>query len=87
MNTPDPFGHRKAWTAREEATLQEAQALTAKLLERRALAIAKVSDALDAASIPATGFNVDQFILHAGAIRDALEPFDDGVRSAQNAPG
>ena len=69
------------WTQQDEAKLRAAQATVAELQGRRSEALRGLADALRFAGIKEG--SVDQLIKHADAIRDALEPFDSGVRLAE----
>jgi hypothetical protein len=67
------------WTQQDEAKLRAARATLTELQGRRAEALRALSDALRYAGV-GDGSNVNKLIDHADAIRDALAPFDSGVR-------
>lgn len=73
---------RSVWTAKDEASLQELNERKARIMEenREPLRIL-------AAALPTTHTNdiedvVDWMISNAEAMRDALEPFDSGIRGS-----
>lgn len=73
----------KPWSAKDEAELRDAQRRIDEAQTRRALAREAVARALtvESDSPPRSEF-VDFCVLRAEAIRDALAPFDSGVRAA-----
>jgi len=77
---------RPTWSKRDESDLQallrrkQAFELTARMPVHDV--VARIRTALGAVYGPDQ--MVDEFINHADAIRDALAPFDSGVRVAQS---
>ena len=66
------------WTRQDEEKLRAARAAVAELQLRRTEALRSLADALRFAGIKEG--NIELLIGHADAIRDALAPFDSGVR-------
>jgi hypothetical protein len=71
------------WTRQDEMKLRQARGAVAELQGRRSEALRSLADALRFAGIKEG--NIELLIGHADAIRDALEPFDSGVRLADEA--
>jgi hypothetical protein len=72
------------WTAKDEARMSELEQQLREMAKRREsawLALAALKyDLADADGYVST----DKLIQHADALRDALEPFDSGVRAAKD---
>lgn len=68
----------KQWRAEDEARQEALMQELAVLNERRTLALGKLSEALTDAGVES--FDLETVIHHADVIRDALQPFDSGVR-------
>lgn len=66
------------WTARDEAELKVSRADLAKIELRRAAAIEALEVVLAASDIRFD--DIDYVLARADEIRDALAPFDSGVR-------
>jgi hypothetical protein len=68
------------WNKDNEEAYQDAAQRFQTLANARSLAIQRVQTALTNAGVE--GFAVATVIMHADAIRDALQPFDSGNRMA-----
>ena len=67
------------WSAVDEAKFQDMQARRTTVITRRRV---KLHQAVHGVPGGNTDLVVDYLIEHANAIRDALEPYDSGVRPA-----
>ena len=70
------------WTPRQENRLTELKGELHVLNEQRAGAVSQLEQALRAAGICAADHDVDRITQWADALRDALAPFDSGMREA-----
>ena len=71
------------WTAKDEAEIRDAKARIAEAEARRAAAVTRVRQTmLRWLEEAPTDEEVEKYIMRADEIRDALAPFDSGVRVA-----
>jgi len=79
MNTPDKL----TWTSRDQAALADMINRRRAFYERNTVAVKHivVSIRMGIGSSPTDDELVEELIAKADAIRDALEPFDSGVRA------
>lgn len=69
------------WNQKDEARLRALNEERDSLMTGRSAALQTIVDALDRAQIQVTPSIVSKLIDNADAIRDALAPFDSGVRT------
>ena len=72
-----------AWGNKQEQRRRELQQELAVLDTERSEAMDKLVKVMDAAMVKLTPNGIAALIRDADAIRDALEPFDSGVRKVQ----
>lgn len=77
-NFPHPLPAPVAWRKVDEERLKEIEDERTGLTNRRRAAEQNVAQVLRAAGVE--GFDINDIIASADAIRDALAPFDSGYR-------
>jgi hypothetical protein len=73
-----------SWTAKDEAAYRQVSEVVADMTARREAARQRVAEALDLIPVEEGYFNAasaEALIRNADRIRDALAPFDTGVRA------
>lgn len=71
---------RDVWTQREEAALKELVERRARIMAERRKPLDAIATHIEADTVRGDSI-VDSLIKHADALREALRPFDSGVRT------
>lgn len=83
MANEHTVGALRHWSAADEKRLHERREEMEALEARRGAAITRIVDVFGMAGIDCGP--IEKVIANAGELRDALEPFDSGVRAARDA--
>lgn len=70
---------KSKWTTQDEAMLMELTERKQRIMEERRGEVRKVAEEIHVTNMLIDGLT-DALIAHAEALRDALAPFDSGVR-------
>jgi hypothetical protein len=73
----------KTWTAREESEFKELQSNLELAHKRRAVAVEALAAILNGLYNEDDGICVERAVRRADELRDALAPFDSGIRAVR----